>query len=143
VVLVASNVKRLRAEQGWTTRAFAEHSGLSLGFLYRVEHAKYRTLSLTTLDRLSQAFGVPARALLEPGGGRVEHSGEGFAKDIVARNMKALRAGKGWTQEGLAEHSGVPRTFIAEVERRGRAVSLDVLERLAKGLGVRLADLFS
>ncbi len=47
----------------------------------------------------------------------------------------------GMTQEGLAEASGLGRTYVSEVERLKRNITLDVLERFGTALGVDPLDL--
>lgn len=58
------------------------------------------------------------------------------ARDLLAANLKRLRAERGWSQEQLAHEAGLHRTFIAHVERKMRNISIDNIERLAVALGV-------
>ena len=58
------------------------------------------------------------------------------ARDLLAANLKRLRAERGWSQEQLALEAGLHRTFIAHVERKVRNISIDNIERLAAALGV-------
>ena len=51
-----------------------------------------------------------------------------------------LRMQKGWTQKTLGERSGVQRAAISMIERHGYQRP-DTLAKLAKALGVKLADL--
>lgn len=64
-----------------------------------------------------------------------EH-GQESARDVLARNLLAFRAERGWSQEELAWQAGLHRTFVAHVERRARNISLDNIEKLAKALRV-------
>lgn len=57
-------------------------------------------------------------------------------RDIVARNMRLLRAERGWSQERLAEEAGLNRTYLSAVERSEQNISIDNLYRVAQGLGV-------
>jgi len=66
----------------------------------------------------------------------------GSARDTLARNIRTLRAGKGWSQEALALEAGLHRTFVAHVERGARNISLSNIERLAQALGVPVSRLF-
>ena len=51
--------------------------------------------------------------------------------------VERLRSKKGLTQQQLADLANVPQSRISEMERGvTKHVSLDVLERLAKALGV-------
>lgn len=54
----------------------------------------------------------------------------------LAKNMVKLRALHGWSQEDLAYEAQVHRTFVTQVERQQRNITLDNLEKLAKALGV-------
>ena len=59
----------------------------------------------------------------------------------VANNVKRLRASLGMSQEALAAEAGLHRTYIGAIERAERNLSLDNIERLAVGLGVKPATL--
>ncbi|MGD9661585.1 MAG: helix-turn-helix domain-containing protein [Porticoccaceae bacterium] len=59
----------------------------------------------------------------------------------VAVNVINLRRQQGLSQEGLAERSGMHRTFISLIERRGRNITLGAVEALAQALGVRPYEL--
>lgn len=56
--------------------------------------------------------------------------------------MRELRMGREWSQEAFAHHVGLDRTYISGIERGTRNPTLDVLYKLAHGLGVEVADLF-
>ena len=60
---------------------------------------------------------------------------------LVGKNVKEIRRGKGWTQEKLAEISGVPQQYISGLERGEKNPTLLKLHELAQGLGVPVADL--
>lgn len=64
------------------------------------------------------------------------------ARDVLARNIRSLRAAKGWSQEALALEAGLHRTFVAHVERGARNISLNNIERIALALKVPLSRLF-
>ncbi len=53
-----------------------------------------------------------------------------------------MRVAKGWSQERLAEHADLDRSYIAGIEVGARNPSLKALERLAGALSVRLSELF-
>jgi transcriptional regulator with XRE-family HTH domain len=52
-----------------------------------------------------------------------------------------FRANRRLTQEELAERAGLSRTYLARLERRRQDPTLTTLRRLAKALGIRVADL--
>jgi len=54
-----------------------------------------------------------------------------------------LRKGQGLSQEELAGRAGLHRTYVADVERGARNLSLASIEKLAQALGVTLPALFS
>lgn len=45
------------------------------------------------------------------------------------------------SQETLAHEAGIDRTYISSIERGVYATSIDVLDRLAKALGVEASEL--
>jgi transcriptional regulator with XRE-family HTH domain len=56
--------------------------------------------------------------------------------------VKGRREELGLTQEDLAEAAGIHRTYLSDVERGSRNLSLVNIERLALGLGLRISELF-
>lgn len=46
------------------------------------------------------------------------------------------------TQEELAERAGLHRTYVGMIERAEKNITLLNIERLAKALGIDVADLF-
>lgn len=50
---------------------------------------------------------------------------------------------KGWSQEELADRSGLHRTYVSGVERGVRNPTITVLDRLASALEVELSRLVS
>ena len=57
-------------------------------------------------------------------------------KSIFAKNLKYYRVNKGYTQEKLAELSGLHRTYISALERERRNISIDNIEKLATVLEI-------
>lgn len=64
------------------------------------------------------------------------------ARDLLARNIRSLRAARAWSQEALALEAGLHRTFVAHVERGARNISLNNVERIAAAFGVPISRLF-
>jgi transcriptional regulator with XRE-family HTH domain len=56
--------------------------------------------------------------------------------------VKSRREELGLTQEELAGRAGIHRTYLSDVERGTRNVSLLNVERLAAALAVPLSELF-
>jgi transcriptional regulator with XRE-family HTH domain len=57
-------------------------------------------------------------------------------RDLLAKNMRRLRATRGLSQEALAHECGINRTYLSGVERSERNVSIDNIARIAKGLKI-------
>jgi transcriptional regulator with XRE-family HTH domain len=66
----------------------------------------------------------------------VKRTHKGPLRDVLAKNMRRLRAARGLSQEALAYESGVNRTYLSGVERSERNVSIDNIARIAKGLQI-------
>ncbi|SCM69436.1 hypothetical protein KARMA_3675 [Donghicola eburneus] len=60
---------------------------------------------------------------------------------LLSNNIKEARRHLEWSQEALAEASGLHRTYIGSVERCERNISIDNIEKLANALGISPADL--
>jgi len=56
--------------------------------------------------------------------------------EIVALNVRAARKLVGLSQEELAFEARVDRTYISQVERKQRNLTVSVLARIARALGV-------
>lgn len=61
----------------------------------------------------------------------------------LAKNVRLLRVAHGWSQETLALNAGLDRTFVGAVERAERNITLATAEKLAKALGMTVADLLT
>jgi transcriptional regulator with XRE-family HTH domain len=62
-------------------------------------------------------------------------------REVLALNLRKFRRAKGLSQEELADRAKIDRTYISAVERSVYAASIDVVDRLARGLEVEAADL--
>jgi transcriptional regulator with XRE-family HTH domain len=61
--------------------------------------------------------------------------------EIFGYRVKFFRKSKGLSQEELAAHSGLHRTYIGAIERGERNISLNNVEKIAKALGVKPSTL--
>jgi transcriptional regulator with XRE-family HTH domain len=64
--------------------------------------------------------------------------------DIRARfglRLRSLRKKKGWTQIELADYLGLRRTYISDLERGKRNVSLLTMEVIARGFKLSVSQL--
>lgn len=60
---------------------------------------------------------------------------------IFAKNMRKIRRWRDISQETLAINANVSRTYIGEIERGERAVSIDVMGKIADTLEIELFEL--
>ena len=60
---------------------------------------------------------------------------------MLALNLRKCRQAQGLSQEELAHRADIDRTYISAIERSVYAASIEVVERLAQGLGMEAADL--
>lgn len=58
------------------------------------------------------------------------------------KKIRELRLAKGWTQEELAEQTGLHPTYIGGVERGQRNLGLDNILKIARALGEQPSALF-
>lgn len=63
------------------------------------------------------------------------------AREVVGSRIRALRRAAGWTLEDLAERADLHPNFLGLLERGRKNPSIDVVSRVAVGLGVELASL--
>jgi transcriptional regulator with XRE-family HTH domain len=56
----------------------------------------------------------------------------------LGKRIRTLRKAKGWNQDDLAQHMGLGRTYISNVERGRKNPSLRTLEILAVGFKMSL-----
>lgn len=62
--------------------------------------------------------------------------------EMFAQRVRTLREAHGLSQEKLAEQSDLHRTYIGMIERLERNPSLICIHKIAKGLGVKVTELF-
>jgi transcriptional regulator with XRE-family HTH domain len=64
------------------------------------------------------------------------------ARALVAWNVRRIRVDRGIPQEQLAYDAGIDRSYMSGLERQAENPTIDLLERLAETLGVRLSEFF-
>jgi XRE family transcriptional regulator, regulator of sulfur utilization len=57
--------------------------------------------------------------------------------------VRRLREAHAWSQERLAEHAGLNRTYVGEIERGTAIASIVTAEKLALAFGVGVAELLA
>jgi transcriptional regulator with XRE-family HTH domain len=62
-------------------------------------------------------------------------------REILAENLKRHRLATGLSQEELAHRAEIDRTYVSSLERCQYAATVDVIEKLARELGVEASEL--
>lgn len=62
--------------------------------------------------------------------------------ETFGRNVRRIRLEKKLTIEGLATDVGLSYSYMGQFQRGERNPTLDVVERIAKALGVKAIELF-
>ncbi|MFH1672415.1 MAG: helix-turn-helix domain-containing protein [Pseudomonadota bacterium] len=60
----------------------------------------------------------------------------------IGQRVQTPRKAKGWTQEELADKSGLHSTYIGGIERGERNATIASFQKVAESLGITLAELF-
>lgn len=60
---------------------------------------------------------------------------------IVAKNVREIRAAGQLSQEEVAVRMGVEQTYVSGLERGVRNPTITTLERLARALNIKVAEL--
>ncbi len=64
-------------------------------------------------------------------------------KEKFGKKVNFLREQKGYSIEYLANIANIDRTYISEIEKGKRNVSLMIIEKLSKALDVNIQELFN
>ena len=67
-----------------------------------------------------------------------------MSSDIIvqfANKLKTIRAERGLSQEELALLCNIDRTYIGRIERLERKPTIVILDKIAKGLNIKLSEL--
>ena len=64
-------------------------------------------------------------------------------KENFGLKIKALREQRSYSIEYLANIANIDRTYISDIEKGKRNVSLLIIEKLAKALEVNIQELFN
>jgi transcriptional regulator with XRE-family HTH domain len=64
------------------------------------------------------------------------------ARKALGRRVRELRQKRGWSQEELANESGLARSFTGAIERGEKDLRLSTLLKLAGTFGIRVDQLF-
>jgi transcriptional regulator with XRE-family HTH domain len=65
------------------------------------------------------------------------------ARELVAWNVRRIRVRRGMSSEALAAAADVDRAYVSRIERAVANPTIEILERIARVLGVTMAKLFA
>lgn len=65
------------------------------------------------------------------------------SRQILGNKIQRIRKSLGHTQEDLADMVKISRTHMGHIEQGRKSPSLEVLEKIAKALKVKVKDLIS
>lgn len=60
----------------------------------------------------------------------------------IGRRIRVLRTERGWTQVMLADHAGLTREHLSELENGKKEIGARTLDRIAKALEMKLTHFF-
>ncbi len=63
-------------------------------------------------------------------------------KRAFGQRVREFREERGWSQEQMEQHSGLHWTYIGQVERGERNLTLLSIQKIAKGFKVEIVELF-
>jgi len=61
---------------------------------------------------------------------------------MIGKVIRERRELRGWTQEQLAHESGLPQSYISNLERGARRGSIEAFQAIARALHIPLAEIF-
>ncbi len=64
-------------------------------------------------------------------------------RETFATNLRLKRRAAGMSQEDMADRADIDRTYISALERGVYSATIDMVDKLAKVLGVEAADLLA
>lgn len=65
----------------------------------------------------------------------------GLGRKLIAKNVRALRATKGMSQEDLAGAAEMDRSYVSLIENEHYSISIDQIEKLADAFGIAVHEL--
>jgi transcriptional regulator with XRE-family HTH domain len=134
--VICQNIKLLRKSKGLTLQDLENITGLTKGYLSKIERSK-KAPPYSTLDKLARALGVQINVLtsekvqkledpriefVKNGEGRVEHTasrGKGYtyralATRIIGKNVHPYIIEPAFEEEAIFQHEGEEFLFVLE-----------------------------
>ena len=64
-------------------------------------------------------------------------------KKAVGIRLKQIRKSNNYTQQKLAEASGIDRTFISHIEKGNRNITIETIEKFTLTIGINMKSFFN
>jgi XRE family transcriptional regulator, regulator of sulfur utilization len=64
-------------------------------------------------------------------------------RQVVGHRIHVLRVKKKWSQEKLAEETGLSKNSIGDIEHARKSATIDSLEKIVNALDTTIQDLFN
>ena len=61
---------------------------------------------------------------------------------FFGKKISEIRKEKGFSQEKLALEANIDRTYISDIEKGNRNISLEILDKLSKTLNIHISQIF-
>ncbi|MDR3400107.1 MAG: helix-turn-helix transcriptional regulator [Pandoraea sp.] len=61
----------------------------------------------------------------------------------LGSTIRQLRESRGWSQEQLAEHASLNRSYVGELERGAAIASIVTVDKIASAFGIPIGQLVS
>ena len=62
-------------------------------------------------------------------------------KERFGVRIRDLRLGHGWSQEYFADHAGINRTFLSQIENGHKEACMSIIEALADSFKMTISEL--
>lgn len=62
--------------------------------------------------------------------------------EFFGKKISEIRKRKGFSQEKLALEANIDRTYISDIEKGNRNISLEILDKLSKTLNIHISQIF-
>lgn len=72
----------------------------------------------------------------------IKTEGKTEANILFGRRLASIRVERGMTQKDLAEVCGLNRTYVGSIERAEKSATINMIHKLAKGLGISPKEFF-
>jgi DNA-binding XRE family transcriptional regulator len=97
----------------------------------------------SSLDNGSSAAPAPPPKASSVSWLSAERASSTYITDRFGIRLRTLRKARGMTQIEMSIEFGIDRSFISDVERGKKAISLPLLEVIAIGFGLTMSDLLA